>query len=180
MQDTRSDHRDMIPGVKIRTSVGKSLMSNTSSPLGRIAGSVLAGTAVALGAWAAHGLDGVLDNVYGEETREHLGRTISATEKYVGDFRTGVTYQMWTALALLATASWTGRAAAIGRGCVLVGAIVFSGSLYILALSGVRLWGAVTPIGGMLMLIGWLSFCVAGFARPGDASKTTHAPEADH
>lgn len=125
----------------------------------------LAGTAVGLGAWAAHGLDSTLQPVYGDEQREVFGRTISAVEKYVGDFRTGVTYQMWHALALLATARWSGRVAAVGRSFLLYGTIIFSGSLYILAVSGVRMWGAVTPVGGLLLLAGWGTLFAAALNR---------------
>lgn len=137
------------------------MTDRSQSVFGAVAGVVFAGTAVALGAWAAHGLENTLAPVYEEQTREYFGRTISATEKYVGDFRTGVTYQMWHGLALLATAAWTGRGATFGRVSLVLGTAIFSGSLYILALSGVRMWGAVTPIGGLLLLIGWTAMFVA-------------------
>lgn len=82
-------------------------------------------------------------------------------------FETGARYQMYHALALLASAS-----AASLAGCppgpvraaawlFITGTLVFSGSLYILALSGVKAWGAVTPVGGLLLLGGWLSLAIA-------------------
>ena len=80
-------------------------------------------------------------------------------------FETGVRYQMYHAFALLAvgllmahfsqsaivknfsTAGWL----------FLAGSVIFSGSLYILALSGVKTWGAITPLGGVCLLAGWLT-----------------------
>jgi uncharacterized membrane protein YgdD (TMEM256/DUF423 family) len=96
---------------------------------------------VALGAFAAHGLKNSLD-AYS-----------------LGVFHTGVQYQFFHALALLAIALWLRqsdlaslRAAGL---CFIVGTVIFSGSLYALALSGVKLWGAVTPLGGIGFLAGW-------------------------
>jgi len=69
-------------------------------------------------------------------------------------FETGVKYQVYHALALLLLASLRGPSKAAW--CFSAGIVIFSGSLYILALTGVRKWGAVTPIGGLLFLAGWL------------------------
>ena len=69
-------------------------------------------------------------------------------------FETGVRYQVYHALALLLLASLRGPSKAAW--CFTAGIALFSGSLYLLALTGVRKWGAVTPIGGVLFLIGWL------------------------
>lgn len=69
-------------------------------------------------------------------------------------FETGVRYQVYHALALLLLASLRGPSKAAW--CFTAGIALFSGSLYILALTGVRKWGAVTPIGGVLFLAGWL------------------------
>ena len=69
-------------------------------------------------------------------------------------FETGVRYQVYHALALLLLAAVRGPSKA--GWCFAAGIVLFSGSLYILALTGVRKWGAVTPIGGVLFLIGWL------------------------
>ncbi len=74
-------------------------------------------------------------------------------------FQTGVQYQMFHALALLFVALGLARFdgwAMRGAGWMFVaGIILFSGSLYLLALTGVRTLGAVTPIGGLAFLIGW-------------------------
>jgi uncharacterized membrane protein YgdD (TMEM256/DUF423 family) len=82
-------------------------------------------------------------------------------------FETAVRYQMYHAFAVLIVAAAIGR---IGEAQLLstagwffvFGTLLFSGSLYLLALTGARILGAVTPIGGLLFLIGW--GCLAGFA----------------
>jgi len=106
-----------------------------------VLGAVLALLGVALGAFGAHGL------------RER----VSAGDLEI--FETGVRYQMYHALALLAVAWVASRrpgTAATAAGWLFVGGIVvFSGSLYALVLSGVRWLGAVTPLGGLSFLGGW-------------------------
>lgn len=106
-----------------------------------LAGSLLGFLGVALGAFGAHGL------------RHRLGPDMLAV------FETGVRYQMYHAVMLWVAAWALDRfqvplMAAAGW-AFLAGTLVFSGSLYILVLSGVRAWGAVTPVGGLLLLTGW-------------------------
>jgi len=107
---------------------------------------VLAGVngfiAVSLGAFAAHGL------------KSMLGPDLLAT------FQTGVQYHMYHSLALLAVGilvlqfpAQTGLR--IAGFLFLAGIIIFSGSLYVLALSGIRWLGAITPIGGVAFLASW-------------------------
>ncbi len=111
---------------------------------------VLGALAVILGAFGAHGLESRLD--------------ARALEIY----HTGVTYHVYHALALLAlglsgaplTQSRFGRIAAW---CWLLGIAVFSGSLYALALSGVTMLGAITPIGGVLFIVGWAALAVGAW-----------------
>ncbi|WP_412029534.1 DUF423 domain-containing protein [Deinococcus yunweiensis] len=100
------------------------------------AGAVLAALGVALGAFGAHAL------------KSQLSADLLAS------FETGVRYQMYAALALIALGS-TGRPQRAGLWLTL-GAVIFSGSLYVLALSGVRWLGAITPIGGALMIGGFV------------------------
>ncbi len=80
-------------------------------------------------------------------------------------FDTGARYQMFHALALLAVAwaatRWPGGAATASGWCFIGGTLLFSGSLYALALSGWRTFGAITPVGGLLFLAGWLLLAVA-------------------
>ncbi|MFN7571764.1 MAG: DUF423 domain-containing protein [Betaproteobacteria bacterium] len=98
--------------------------------------------AVAAGAFGAHALKARL------------------TPDLLAIFETGVRYQMFHVVGLLAAAwaaeRWHGRAANAAGWCFVAGTLVFSGSLYALALTGVRALGAVTPVGGVLFLVGWL------------------------
>lgn len=102
-------------------------------------GSVLAFLAVALGAFGAHAL------------RDRL------TPENLAIFQTGVQYQMTHALGLLAVAALADRIRnAVVIGWLFVfGVLIFSGSLYLLAITGTRWFGAITPIGGLCFLTGW-------------------------
>jgi uncharacterized membrane protein YgdD (TMEM256/DUF423 family) len=104
-------------------------------------GALLAGLAVAAGAFGAHGL------------RDRLAPDMLAV------FETAARYQMYHALALLAvawaTTRWPGTSAALAGWLFVAGIVVFSGSLYALSLSGVRWLGAITPFGGLAFLAGW-------------------------
>src|SRR5262249_59735073 len=89
-------------------------------------------------------------------------------------FQTGVQYHMYHALALLAVGlmagpSPTSRAGGVAAWAFLIGVVLFSGSLYVLALSGVRWLGAITPFGGVAMLVGWAALAVAA---PAFADRT--------
>src|SRR3984957_15526790 len=96
------------------------------------------------------------------------GREVPASWKYLQDFKTGAEYQMYHALALLAV----GLAARGGRTrmldvagwAFLLGIVLFSGSLYVLTLTGETRWGMVTPFGGVLFLIGWGALALAVIA----------------
>ena len=131
-------------------------------------GAILAGTAVACGAFAAHGLDTQFVKQYEGKTRVVAGREIPLAEKFLRDFRTGAEYQMYHGLGLLAVGLWAqsrpSRAANVAGWCFLSGTFLFSGSLYILTLTGVTKWGAVTPLGGVLFLIGWAALAMAARA----------------
>jgi uncharacterized membrane protein YgdD (TMEM256/DUF423 family) len=100
--------------------------------------------AVAAGAFGAHLL------------RTRLGTDLLAV------FETGARYQMYHALALIAVGLALGRGAgqpAVWAGWLFVaGSIIFSGSLYALAVTGARWWGAITPFGGVCFLLGWALF----------------------
>ncbi|MES1150923.1 MAG: DUF423 domain-containing protein [Dongia sp.] len=96
---------------------------------------------VAFGAWAAHGAV----NRIGAEATEWV--------------KTGAAYQLWHAVALLALALGpisVGTVRAWVGSCFCLGALLFSGSLYLLAILGWHGLAFVTPLGGMLMLLGWL------------------------
>lgn len=104
-------------------------------------GCIFGALGVALGAFAAHG----------------LGNTLSAPD--LATFETAARYQMYHALALLAAAwavdRWGGAFATAAGWAFVVGIVVFSGSLYMLVLTGPRWLGAITPIGGVAFILGW-------------------------
>ena len=87
-------------------------------------------------------------------------------EDLLAIFETGSRYCLIHAVALLATALYfqhTGSAWANRSGwCFSIGITIFSGSLWTLALTDTRWLGAITPIGGVFMLLGWLFLCLAG------------------
>jgi uncharacterized membrane protein YgdD (TMEM256/DUF423 family) len=92
------------------------------------------------------------------------------TPELLGVFETGARYQMYHALALVVAAwvvsRWPESLAAWAGWLFLAGTIVFSGSLYALALTGVRWLGAVTPLGGLCFLAGWLCLALAAARAP--------------
>jgi uncharacterized membrane protein YgdD (TMEM256/DUF423 family) len=93
---------------------------------------------VLLGAFGAHFLRGVLEKSGTAQT-----------------WQTGVLYHLVHAVALLILSGWR-PVPRIAYNLILVGVIIFSGSLYTLALTNVKWFGAITPLGGLLMLGGWL------------------------
>ena len=111
-------------------------------------GAILAGIGVALGAFAAHGLKS------------------RVTPELLAIFETGARYHMIHALALLAvgwaadrwpSSSWTTPAG----WCFTLGIAIFAGSLYTMTLTGMRWLGAITPIGGLLFIAGWICLALA-------------------
>lgn len=121
-----------------------------------VAGGVSGFLSVAAGAFAAHAL------------KDRLPADLLAV------FETGARYQAYHALALCAVAGLAthapSRAASVAGWCFLAGTVLFSGSLYALAATGVRGLGAITPFGGVAFLAGWLALAVAG-ARTGSGDR---------
>ena len=117
-----------------------------------LAGAVSAFIAVAAGAFGAHAL------------RARLAPDLLTV------FETGARYQMYHALALLAVAwasnHWPGTPLRLAGWLFIGGTVLFSGSLYLLALTGARWLGAVTPLGGLLFLAGWAALAI-GVAKGG-------------
>jgi uncharacterized membrane protein YgdD (TMEM256/DUF423 family) len=112
-----------------------------------VLGAVSGFLAVALGAFAAHGLKGKLPS------------------DLFDVFEVGARYHMYHALALLGTAwavtRWPGTATTAAGWLFVVGTVLFSGSLYALAVTGIRPLGAITPLGGVCFLAGWVALVVA-------------------
>jgi len=103
--------------------------------------------AVTLGAFGAHALRGRL------------------SPEMLAVFETGVRYQMYHVLALLLVAAIIPRAGGwlvVSAGWLFVaGTVLFSGSLYLLAFTGMTILGAITPIGGLAFLLGWAALAIA-------------------
>lgn len=114
-------------------------------------GAGFAGTGVALGAFGAHGLRSTL------------------SPEMLAVFETGVRYQMFHALALLALGlsanRWHGRLIAVAGWLFVTGILVFSGSLYLLATTGAVWLGPLTPVGGLGLILAWLCLAIAS-TRP--------------
>jgi len=139
-------------------------------------GAALAGLAVVCGAFAAHGLDTQLPKQYAGQTKSVAGETVPAARKYIADFKTAAEYQMYHALGLIAVGLLMQRRAAgslnAAGWCFLLGILFFSGSLYTLVLTGVTWLGAITPIGGLLFIIGWAALAVGTIRRTPNAGET--------
>ncbi|GAB4471062.1 MAG: DUF423 domain-containing protein [Burkholderiaceae bacterium] len=118
-----------------------------------ILGAASAFIGVAAGAFGAHALKGRL------------------APDLLAIFEVGVRYQLVHALALFAVAwastRWPGRLTHASGWSFAAGTVLFSGSLYVLALTGARAFGAVTPIGGALFLAGWLLLAAAAWRAAG-------------
>lgn len=112
--------------------------------------------AVALGAFGAHGL------------KARLGVLADGAQRLAW-WETASHYHLMHALALglcaqLVVRGAAGGAAKVAGFCFLAGIVLFSGSLYAMTLSGVRVLGAITPLGGLCLLAGWAAVIVAGLA----------------
>jgi uncharacterized membrane protein YgdD (TMEM256/DUF423 family) len=118
-------------------------------------GALLGGIAVVFGAFGAHGL------------RARL------TPELLEVYETAVRYHFYHALALVLTGVWADRVGSTmmppgvsgAALSFLLGIAVFSGSLYLLALTGARWLGAITPIGGVAFIVGWMFLLRAALAR---------------
>lgn len=115
-------------------------------------GSVLGFLGVALGAFAAHGLKSRI------------------SPEMLGVFETGVRYHMYHAFAILVVAAAIGhlgsaRLLSMAGWFFFGGVVLFSGSLYALATTGVTTLGAITPLGGLLFLAGWACLAIFAFLR---------------
>jgi uncharacterized membrane protein YgdD (TMEM256/DUF423 family) len=101
------------------------------------AGAAMAGAGIVLGAFGAHALEARL------------------SAEALGWWQTGVQYQMWHAIALVALGLGRLPRPAVPAALLGGGALMFSGTLYAMALGAPRWLGAVTPFGGALMIAGW-------------------------
>jgi len=116
-----------------------------------LSGAISAFIGVAAGAFGAHGLEDRLN------------------ADMLSVFEIGVRYQMYHAFGLLAAAwaysKWPSKLVSTGGWLFVIGTVLFSGSLYLLSITGLKWFGAVTPFGGVAFLAGWI--CLAGCAWRG-------------
>lgn len=126
--------------------------SETNANFWVMIGGMLGFLGVAFGAFGAHGL------------AEKL------SERALAVYHTAAQYQMYHALALVALGAWSNSHPNAGGTFVTMagiaftaGTLIFSGSLYALALTDVKILGAITPIGGLAFLLGWIAFAIAAF-----------------
>ncbi|ADF41991.1 MULTISPECIES: DUF423 domain-containing protein [Priestia] len=113
-----------------------------------IIGAINAMLAVALGAFGAHGLEGKI------------------SEKYLEVWKTGVQYQMFHAMGLFVIAFLLNKfpqsSLLTASGWIMfAGIVLFSGSLYVLSTSGIKVLGAITPLGGVAFIVAWILIVVA-------------------
>ena len=117
-----------------------------------LAAAVLGALAVMIGAFGAHALKSMLE-----------------AEGRLDTFETAVKYQFYHTLAMLIIGVLLyhihDRLLAYAGVSMLAGVVIFSGSLYILCLSGIRWMGAITPFGGLLMILGWILLFVAMYRQ---------------
>jgi uncharacterized membrane protein YgdD (TMEM256/DUF423 family) len=118
------------------------------------AGTIFGGLAVALGAFGAHGLE-----------------RVTGDEKILHGYQTGVQYQIYHALALLATGilyeKFASRNLKWAAQCFITGILLFSGSLYLITFlkiqgsTALKFAGPITPLGGVFLIAGWLFLLLA-------------------
>ncbi|MFN0135839.1 MAG: DUF423 domain-containing protein [Phycisphaerae bacterium] len=117
--------------------------------------------AVALGAFGAHAL------------KDRL------TPDLLTIYQTGAHYHLAHALALslvgIARRTKPATALSVAGWAFLIGTVIFAGSLYALAITGIRQFGAITPIGGVAFMIGWIALAIDGFSRRSTQPEQPHA-----
>ena len=117
-----------------------------------LAGAVLGFIGVAAGSFGAHGLKDMLE-----------------ANGQAANWETAVRYCLFHAVVLVAIAglaaspgaSSAGSLLTVAAGCFVVGILIFSGFLSVLALTGIRILGAIVPIGGVMLLVGWATLAAA-------------------
>jgi uncharacterized membrane protein YgdD (TMEM256/DUF423 family) len=113
-----------------------------------MAGALLGGLSVAIGAFGAHALKKVLEQ-----------------NKYTEVFETGVRYQFFHAIALciigILIIQMPHKYLTYAGYAFIIGTLIFSGTLYVLSLTGIRWLGAITPLGGTAFIIGWVLLFLA-------------------
>lgn len=133
------------------------------------AGAILGGTGVALGAFGAHSLSNSIHRLAADPAEQ---------QRLLEVWEVAVRYQMFHALAIcvvgLIRARYAGKLLGSSAACMAAGTLIFSGLLYALVLTGVKILGAIVPIGGTLMIVGWALLAIWAMRaadRHGDANR---------
>lgn len=128
-----------------------------------IIGALLGASAVILGAFGAHGL---------EKASKKWQVKEEVRQRRLDNWETGTRYQMYHALALvglgLLASQRKTRLVHLTGGAFFLGTLIFSGSLYLIVLTGITKFGAITPIGGLLMIVGWIALAVTALQPTND------------
>lgn len=131
-------------------------------------GALLGALAVTAGAFGAHGL---------KSRFAADGELTHADEQQLANWETAARYQMYHALALVAVGlvSSRGRQRLLDVAALsfLAGTAIFSGLLYVLVLTGERWLGAIVPIGGTLLIVGWITLAVAAWRLPAPSTSSS-------
>jgi uncharacterized membrane protein YgdD (TMEM256/DUF423 family) len=116
-----------------------------------IAGCISALVSVAAGAFGAHGL------------KDRISKDL------LNVFEVAARYQMYHAFALIAAAwaysQWHNNLSSWAGWSFIAGTILFSGSLYLMSFTGIKWLGAITPIGGLLFMVGWVMLAISAWKR---------------
>lgn len=135
----------------MNTNITQNLSDESRFILG--AGAIITGIGVAFGAFGAHGLKSILNPAS------------------LAIYQTGVQYQLIHGLALVAIGSSQAAVQAVKLRLVsrlwVAGVVLFSGSLYALAITGIKILGAITPLGGVCFLSGWVILAVTALRKTG-------------
>lgn len=111
---------------------------------------------------------GLLAVVFGAFGAHTLRNTVSP--EMLETFEVAARYQMYHSLALIAAAwaetqQWHTQLTTASGWCFVAGILIFSGSLYVLSLTGIRWLGAITPIGGLAFIAGWACLMIAALQK---------------
>jgi uncharacterized membrane protein YgdD (TMEM256/DUF423 family) len=121
-------------------------------------GGIFAALAVGLGTYHAHGLEKLLLPIYEGD--------VALFEKRMGNWETAAQYQMYNAIGLILvglTASIRpSKMLSVATVCFILGIILFSGLLSVLAVTNIKILGAIVPLGGLSMLVGWILLALGG------------------
>lgn len=132
----------------------------TASPVRWIIVAIAGASAIAIGAFGAHGLESYLPTT---------GIDAETVQRRLAQFDTGARYHLAHAIVLLVLTAMplrSSRSVRFAFGCFFAGIGFFSGSLYLLVLTNTPVLGAITPIGGVCWIVAWISLAFAPLGSP--------------